>query len=166
MVKLLWLRVATYRQFPLPVRFIDYENRELLENGDSWMRNVYRTPIANQVWAIEWSGYFRYAAPPSGSFRFRSVQKSWITRERWQLDEKCLQNTISKPGSVCRIFKILLLRVATQRRFPLPVRFNDYENRELLENGGSWTKNVYRTPIAKPGSVYRMVKLLLLRVAT
>jgi hypothetical protein len=62
---------------------------------------------------MEWSSYFRHAAQPSGSFRFRSVRKSWITRERWQLDEKCLQNTNSKPGSVYRMVKLLLLRVAT-----------------------------------------------------
>jgi hypothetical protein len=36
-------------------------------------RNVYRTPIANRGRPIEWSSYFRYAAPPSGDFRFRSV---------------------------------------------------------------------------------------------
>jgi hypothetical protein len=82
-------------------------------NGGSWTRNVYRTAIGNQGWAIEWSSYFRHAAPPSGSFRFRSVQKSWITRERWQLDEKCLQNTNSKPGSVYRMVKLLPPRGAT-----------------------------------------------------
>jgi hypothetical protein len=54
MVKLFLLRVATYRQFPLPVRFNDYENRELVENGGSWTRNVCRTPIANQGQPIEW----------------------------------------------------------------------------------------------------------------
>jgi hypothetical protein len=113
MVKLFLLRVATYRQFPLPVRFNDYENRDLLEDGGSWMTNVYRTPIANQGWAIEWSSYFRHAAPPSGTFRLRSVQKSWITRERWQLDETCIQNTNSKPGSVYRMVKLLSPRVAT-----------------------------------------------------
>jgi hypothetical protein len=98
MVKLLLLRVATLRRFPLPVRFNDFDNRERLANGGSWRKNVCRPTIANQGWAIEWSSYFRHAAPPSGSFRFRSVQKSWITRERWQLDEKCLQITNSKRG--------------------------------------------------------------------
>jgi hypothetical protein len=98
MVKLLLLRVATYRQFPLPVRFIDYENRELLEIGGSWMRNVYRTPIANQGWAIEWSSYFLYAAPPSGSFRFRSVQKSWITRERCSWTKNVYRTPIANRG--------------------------------------------------------------------
>jgi hypothetical protein len=49
-----------------------YKNRELLENGGSWTRNVYRTPMANRGRPIEWSSYFRYAAPPSGGFRFRS----------------------------------------------------------------------------------------------
>jgi hypothetical protein len=105
--------------------FNDNENRELLENGGSWMRNFYRTLIANQGRPIEWSRCFRHAAPPSGSFRFRSVQKSWTTRERWQLEENSLQNTNSKPGSVYRMVKLLLLRVATYRRLPLPVRFSD-----------------------------------------
>jgi hypothetical protein len=41
------------------------------------------------------------------------LQKSWNTRERWQLDEKCLQNTNSKSGSIYRMVKLLLLRVAT-----------------------------------------------------
>jgi hypothetical protein len=54
MVELLLLRVATERRFPLPVRFNNYENRELLENGGSWTRNVYRTPTANQGWPIDW----------------------------------------------------------------------------------------------------------------
>jgi hypothetical protein len=90
-----------------------YKNRGLLENGGSWAKNVYRTPIANRGRSIEWSSYFRQAAPPSGSFRFRSVKKSWITQERWQLGEKCLQNTNSKPGSVYRMVKLFLLRVAT-----------------------------------------------------
>jgi hypothetical protein len=74
MVKLLLLRVATYRQFPLPVRFNDYENREVLENGGGWTKNVYRTPIANRGRSIEWSSYFYYASPPSGGFRFRSYK--------------------------------------------------------------------------------------------
>jgi hypothetical protein len=128
-----------------------YKNSGLLENGSSWTRNVYRTPIANQDRPIEWSSYFHHATPPTGSFRFRSVQKSRITRERWQLDEKCLQNTNSKSGSVYRMVKLLLLSVATYRQCPLPVRFNDCENRELLENGGCWMRNVYRTPIANQG---------------
>jgi hypothetical protein len=51
-----------------------YKNRGLLENGGSWTRNVCRTPIANQGRPIEWSSYFRQAAPPSGSFRFRSYK--------------------------------------------------------------------------------------------
>jgi hypothetical protein len=89
------------------------KNRKLLENGGSWMRNVCRPPIANQGWAIEWSSYFRHAAPPSGSSRFRSVKKSWISRERWQLDEKCLQNTNSKSGSAYRMVKILQVGGAT-----------------------------------------------------
>jgi hypothetical protein len=72
------------------------------------MKNIYRPPIANQGWAIDWSSYFRFAAPPSGSFRFRSVQKSWITRERWQPDEKRQQITNSKLGSVYQIVKLLL----------------------------------------------------------
>jgi hypothetical protein len=50
-----------------------YKNRGLLENGGSWTKNVYRTPIANQGRSIEWSSYFRHVAPPSGGFRFRSV---------------------------------------------------------------------------------------------
>jgi hypothetical protein len=83
MFMLLLLRVAIQRRFPLPARFKDYENRKLLENGGNWMRNVYRTPIANQDRTIEWSSYFRHASTPCGSFRFRSVEKSWITRERW-----------------------------------------------------------------------------------
>jgi hypothetical protein len=37
------------------------------------MRKFYRTPIANRGRPFEWSSYFRFAAPPSGGFRFRSV---------------------------------------------------------------------------------------------
>jgi hypothetical protein len=55
-----------------------YKNRGLLENGGSWTKNVYRTPIANRGRPIERSSYFRHAAPPSGSFRFRSVQNRGI----------------------------------------------------------------------------------------
>jgi hypothetical protein len=65
MVKSFLLRVATYRQFPLPVRFNDYENRELVENGGSWTRNVCTTHIANQGQPIEWSNYFSSVAPPA-----------------------------------------------------------------------------------------------------
>jgi hypothetical protein len=75
-----------------------YKKRGLLENGGSWTRNVYRIPIANRGRSIEWSSYFRHAAPPCGSFRFRSVQKAWITWERWQLDEKCLEKAIANRG--------------------------------------------------------------------
>jgi hypothetical protein len=50
-----------------------YKNRGLLENGGSWTKNVYRTPIANRGRSIEWSSYFCYASPPSGGFRFRSI---------------------------------------------------------------------------------------------
>jgi hypothetical protein len=183
MVKLFFpLRVATNRQFPLPVRYNDYENRELLENGGSSTRNVYRTPIANQGLPIEWSSYFRHAAPPSGSFRFRfienrgllenggswmrkvyrtpianrgrpiewwsyfrhasppsgsfrfwSVHKSWITRERWQLDEKCLQNTNSKSGSAYQMVKLLQLGGATCFWFPLWVRFATFKSAIISE---------------------------------
>jgi hypothetical protein len=105
--------LATYRQCPLPVRFNDYENRELLENGSSWTRNVCRTPIANQGRPTEWLRYFHHASPLSGSFRFRSVQKSWITRERWQLDEKHVQNTNSKSGPAYQMVKLLQLGGAT-----------------------------------------------------
>jgi hypothetical protein len=112
MVKLLPLCGATLRRFPLPVGYNDYENRELLENGGNWMKNVHRLRIANRGRPFEWSSYFRYAAPPSGGFRFRSVQKSWITRERWQLDEKCLQNTDKKSGSVYRMVNLFPQRRA------------------------------------------------------
>jgi hypothetical protein len=36
-----------------------------------------------------------------------------LFEKRWQLDEKCLQNTNSKPVSVYRMVKSILLRVAT-----------------------------------------------------
>jgi hypothetical protein len=88
MVKLLLLRVATYRQFPLPVRFNDYENREVLENGGGWTKNVYRTPIANRGRSIEWSSYFYYASPPSGGFRFRSYKNRGLLENGGSVDEK------------------------------------------------------------------------------
>jgi hypothetical protein len=94
---------ATYCRFPLPVCFVKTDRRaEKLENGESSTRKFYRTPIANRGRPFEWSSYFRFAASPSGKFRFRSV-------------------------------------------------FATDENRELLENGGSWTRNVCRTPIANQG---------------
>jgi hypothetical protein len=118
------------------------------------MRKVYGTSIASRGQSINWSSFFRHAAPPSGSFRFRLLQrlrKSRITRERWQLDEKHLQNADSKPGSAYRMVKLFPPRGATYLRFPLAVRLNDNENRDILENGGSWLRNVYRLPIGNQG---------------
>jgi hypothetical protein len=37
---------------------------------------------------------------------------------------------------------------ATRRHLAAVLYFRSYRNRGLLENGGSWTKNVYRTLIA------------------
>jgi hypothetical protein len=88
------------------------------------MRKVFRTPVATQGRSIKWSSHSRHATPPCGSFRFRSLQrlrKSRITRERWQLDEKHLQNTDSKPGSAYRMVKLFPPRGATFWQFPLPV---------------------------------------------
>jgi hypothetical protein len=93
----------------------------------------------------------RHLAIISASSPFQRLRKLRITRERWQLDEKGLQNTNSKPGSVYQMVKLLPPRGATYWRFPLPVRFNDYENRDILENGGSWMRNVYRLPIGNQG---------------
>jgi hypothetical protein len=118
---------------------------------------------------MEWSSYFRFAAPPSGGLRFRSVfrtsksasnskpmrakreiytehqqqtgvglsndevtsairrhlaavsasglftrlRKALLTRERWQLDEICLQNTNSKPESAYQMVQLLPLDGAT-----------------------------------------------------
>jgi carboxylesterase type B len=89
------------------------ENRELTRKRWQLDENECRPPIANQGRPIEWSSYFCYASPPSGGFRFRSVQKPRIPRERWQLDEKCLQNTNSKLGSTYRMVKLLQLGGAT-----------------------------------------------------
>jgi hypothetical protein len=93
-----------------------YKNRGLLENGGSWTTNVYRTPISYRVRSIEWSSYFCYASPPSGGFAsgpLQRLRKSRITRERWKLDEKCLQKTNSKSGSAYRMVKLLPLCGAT-----------------------------------------------------
>jgi hypothetical protein len=148
MVKLLPPRVATYRQFPLPVRFNDYENRELLENGGSWTRNVYRTPIANRGRAIEWSSYFRHAAPPTGGFRFRSVKattkiannsKTVAAGRKISTDHQWQTGVGLSNGQVT---------YATRRHLEPVSASGLYKNRGLLENGGSWTRNVYRTPIA------------------
>jgi hypothetical protein len=90
--------------------FRSYKNRGVLENGGSWTRNVCRTPIANRGRSIECSSYFLLRVASSGGFRFRSVlttSKIGITRNRWQLDGKCLQNTNSKPGSAYRMVKLL-----------------------------------------------------------
>jgi hypothetical protein len=78
----------------------------------SWIRNVCRTPIANRRWPVKSSGYFRFSAsqpqlPPPGPFsRFQKVQ---ITRKRYELDDKCLQNTIKMPRSAYRMVKLLPL---------------------------------------------------------
>jgi hypothetical protein len=40
---------------------------------------------------------------------------------------------------------------ATRRHLAAVSTSGLYKNRGLLENGGSWTKNVYRTPIANRG---------------
>jgi hypothetical protein len=98
------------------VRFNDYENRELLENGGSWTRNVYRTPIANQVGLSNGqvtSATRRHLAAVSASGLLQKLRKSRITRERWQLDEKCLKNTNSKSGLAYRMVKLLQLGGAT-----------------------------------------------------
>jgi hypothetical protein len=42
------------------------------------------------------------------------LQKLWITRERWQLDEKHMQNTDSKSGSAYRMVKLLQLGGTTR----------------------------------------------------
>jgi hypothetical protein len=63
------------------------------------------------------SGEWRHLLliPASGPFCQNEI--ALITRERWRLDEKCLQNTSSKPESAYRTAKLL----------PLPVRFHDFE---------------------------------------
>jgi hypothetical protein len=101
-----------------------YENRGLLEYSGSWTKNVCRTPIANRGRSIEWSSYFCYASPPSGGFRFRSffgTTKIGNNLRSVAAGREMSKNTNSKPGSVYRMLKILLLRVATWTRFPLPV---------------------------------------------
>jgi hypothetical protein len=102
-----------------------YRNRGLLENGGSWTRNVYRTPIANRGRSIEWSSHFYYASPPSvtvsASGPFQRLRKLRITQDRCMLDEKCLQNTNSQSGSAYRMVKLFPPRGATYWQFPLPV---------------------------------------------
>jgi hypothetical protein len=81
--------------------------------------------MANRGRSIEWSSYFCYArhlAPPIVDY----------------------SAVVYRTLPVYRMVKLLLLRVATYY-------FRSYKNRGLLENGGSWTRNVYRTLIANRG---------------
>jgi hypothetical protein len=93
-----------------------YKNRELLENGGSWTKNVYRTPIANRGRPIEWSSYFCYASPPSGGFRFRSASTTTkianYSRTVATGREMSTKHQ-SKSGSAYRMVKLLSPRAAT-----------------------------------------------------
>jgi hypothetical protein len=107
----------------------------------------------------------RHLAVISASGLFSRLRKALITREWWQLDENCLQNTNSKPDSAYRVVKLLLQCSATLRRF----RFRSVprlhkalitrERLELYEKCSQKTSN-------KLGSGFRMIKPLPLAGAT
>jgi hypothetical protein len=59
------------------------------------------------------SDEWRRLLPISSSGPLSRLSEALLTRERWQLDEKCLQNTNSKPGSAYRMLKLLPLGGAT-----------------------------------------------------
>jgi hypothetical protein len=62
-----------------------------------------------QVTSVVW----RRLAVFSASGAFQRLRKSQITRERWKLDEKCLQTTNSKSGLGYRMVELLPPRGAT-----------------------------------------------------
>jgi hypothetical protein len=142
---------ATYCRFPRPGGFLKNEKSLIIENGESSTGKLYRTPIANRGRPFEWSSYFRFAATPSGGFRFRSVLTTTkiannsrsVAAGREMYTEHQYQTRVGlSNGQVTS---------ATRRHLAAVSASGLYKNRGLLENGGNWTKNVYRTPIANRG---------------
>jgi hypothetical protein len=110
-----------------------YKNRGLLENGGSWTKNVYRTPITNRGRSIEWSSYFCYASPPSGGFRFPSVltttkianySRTVEARREMSTEHRYQTGVGLSNGHVTFATRRHLAAVSAS------IRFNDYENRE------------------------------------
>jgi hypothetical protein len=142
--------------------FRSYRNRGLLENGGSWTRNVYRTLIANRGRSIEWSSYFCYASPPSGGFYFRFYKNRGLLENGGSWTKNDYRTLIANRGRSIECSSYFCYASPPSGGF----YFRFYKNRGLLENGGSWTRKCIQNTNSKSGSVYRMVELLLLRVAT
>jgi hypothetical protein len=112
------------------------ENHKILKNSETAAdRRVKhkdtKVPSAVRLSNIDTiSGEWRRLQPIFASGLFCQNEKALITRKRWEFDAKVLQNTNSKPRSTFQLVMLLSLRGATWWRFPLPVRFNDYERRE------------------------------------
>jgi hypothetical protein len=92
------------------------------------MRNIYRIPTANRGLSIKWSSYSRFAPPPSGGFRFRSVfttSESAINLRTAAAGREMSTDTISKPESAYPMVQSLPLGGAIYLSFPFPVRSCD-----------------------------------------
>jgi hypothetical protein len=94
---------------------------------------------------------FRFAAPPSGGFRFWSVltttkiannSKTVAAGRKMSADHQQQTRVGQSNGQVTS---------ARRRHLVAASASGLYKNRGLLENGGSWTKNVCRIPIANRG---------------